>query len=235
MQMDERDSNHPRMLLGGLIILLGIFFLLAEMDIVEFRDLIRLAPSLLIVAGAWILFRRRGGNPILVGGLLVAIGSWYLLGYLNIIPGGMWPVIVMAVGVFMIFSASSRHRKRDEDGERVPDTRDQTSPWISVMAVLGAAQRGCNAKEFQGGELTAVMGGAEIDLRHASIGAEPAVIDGFAFWGGIEIKVPRDWTVENRGVALLGYFGDKTNQTGDADKRLIIKGHAIMGGIEIKN
>ena len=235
MQMDERDTNHPRIVLGGLIILLGVAFLLAEMDMLKILDLIRLAPALLILAGVWVIFKRRGGNPTLVGLLLIGIGSWYLLGYLDIIPGGTWPIIVMAVGVFMIFSATGRHRVREHAKARSSDTRDQTSPWISVMAVLGGAQRGCNAKEFRGGEITAVMGGAEIDLRHASIGATPAVIDGFAFWGGIEIKVPRDWTVENRGVALLGYFGDKTYQQGDANKRLIIKGNAIMGGIEIKN
>ena len=47
---------------------------------------------------------------------------------------------------------------------------------------------------FRGADLIAVMGGCEIDLRQAAINGE-AVIDVFCMWGGIEIRVPEDWTV----------------------------------------
>ena len=32
----------------------------------------------------------------------------------------------------------------------------------------------------------------------------------FAFWGGIEIKVPEDWTVVTRVMPLMGGVEDKT-------------------------
>ena len=50
---------------------------------------------------------------------------------------------------------------------------------------------------FRRADLTAIMGGVEVDLRGASTGQE-AVIDVFAWWGGIEITVPPDWAVSNR-------------------------------------
>jgi predicted membrane protein len=79
------------------------------------------------------------------------------------------------------------------------------------------------------------MGGCEIDLRQAAIDGE-AVIEVFALWGGIEIKVPEDWTIGSRVVPILGGFEDKTRpQRGAAAHRLLIRGFAIMGGIEIKN
>jgi hypothetical protein len=79
------------------------------------------------------------------------------------------------------------------------------------------------------------MGGCEMDLRHAKIHGE-AVIDVFAMWGGIEIRVPDDWTVVSRVTPMLGGFEDKTRPTPDASThRLIVRGMVIMGGVEVKN
>ena len=58
----------------------------------------------------------------------------------------------------------------------------------------------------------------------------------FAFWGGIEIRVPEDWEVQVKGTAILGGYGDETRTIeGDGRKVLVVTGTAIMGGVEIKN
>ena len=80
------------------------------------------------------------------------------------------------------------------------------------------------------------MGGCEIDLRQASIKEGDAVIDVFALWGGIDLKVPLDWSVVMQGSPLMGGFDDKTHPPqGGSNKRLVIKGYAIMGGVQISN
>jgi hypothetical protein len=76
-----------------------------------------------------------------------------------------------------------------------------------------------------------------VDLRKASIapGTE-AVIDVFAFWGGIDIKVPEDWTVVNRVVPLMGGIEDKTlAPQPPTGKRLVLRGIVVMGGVSVKN
>jgi hypothetical protein len=110
---------------------------------------------------------------------------------------------------------------------------------FSALAIMGGVLRRSNAQNFRGADLTAVMGGCEIDLRQASIpsGGE-AVIDVFAFWGGIDLKVPEDWVVVNRVIPLMGGVDDKTRTPIDASalqKRLIVRGIVIMGGIGIRN
>jgi predicted membrane protein len=103
------------------------------------------------------------------------------------------------------------------------------------MAILGGVSRGNNSSAFRGGDLLAIMGGCEIDLRKAAINGE-ATIDVFAMWGGIELRVPEDWTVVNRVVPLLGGVDDKTRPPqGTTGHLLVLRGFAIMGGIEIKN
>ena len=79
------------------------------------------------------------------------------------------------------------------------------------------------------------MAGCTIDLRDADMGPEPAVIDAFAFWGGIEILVPKDWVVINKVLPLLGAAEDATRPAPGASKQLLVRGTALMGGVEIAN
>ena len=55
-----------------------------------------------------------------------------------------------------------------------PDSSD----WISAIAIMAGFERSNNSQNFRGGDLTAVMGGCEIDLRQANLRA-PASIDVF--------------------------------------------------------
>jgi hypothetical protein len=121
-------------------------------------------------------------------------------------------------------------------GARRPRSVDGNA-HLSALAIMAGINRGSNSPAFQGADLTAVMGGCEIDLRQASIAAgETAVIEVFALWGGIEIRVPEDWTVITRVTPLLGGVEDQTRPSKSADtKRLEVRGVAIMGGIVVKN
>ena len=71
-------------------------------------------------------------------------------------------------------------------------------------------------------------------LDRASTANGEAIIDVFAMWGGIEIKVPPDWAVSNQAMAIMGGIEDKSQATSDARQRLVIRGFALMGGVEIK-
>ena len=81
------------------------------------------------------------------------------------------------------------------------------------------------------------MGGCEIDLTQAEIPkGERAVIEVQAIWGGIDIRVPRSFTVESKVTAILGGFEDDTDQSqADPDQQLPIRGIAMMGGVTVKN
>jgi hypothetical protein len=107
---------------------------------------------------------------------------------------------------------------------------------MNVMAIMGGVTRGSNSPAFRGADLLAIMGGLEIDLRKAAINGE-AVIDLFVMWGGIEIRVPEDWTVTSHVVPLMGGVEDKTRppQTAHPQHHLVLRGVALMGGVEIKN
>jgi hypothetical protein len=56
-------------------------------------------------------------------------------------------------------------------------------------------------------------------------------------FGGVEVKVPQDWLVINRITPIFGGVEDKTSHPvgGLASKKLVLRGCAVFGGVEIKN
>ena len=124
-------------------------------------------------------------------------------------------------------------------GSGAPAAEDTSSSnsHFSATAILGGFERRINSQDFRGGDATVFMGGGKIDLRRASITLphEP-VIKVFAMFGGIEIRVPDDWTVVSEVESILGGFNDKNTDPPKIEtKRLIIRGQVVMGGIEVKN
>ncbi len=113
--------------------------------------------------------------------------------------------------------------------------RSQDS-YVKAVAVMSGVERATDSADFRGADLLAVMGGCELDLRHASIAGDEAVVDVMALMGGIEIYVPNTWVVEAKVFPFMGGLGNETrlNKSGPT-KRLVVRGLALMGGIEIKN
>ena len=183
----------------------------------------------LIAVGILKLWQSRGGNAF--GGLVVTtVGVWLLLESLGLVFvhfWEMWPLLLVILGASMVWQGL-------RGGRRHAAASDENDT-LSALAVLGGVNRGNNSRAFKGGDLTSVMGGCEIDLRQAAIEGE-AVFDVFAIWGGIEIRVPENWTVIGRVTPILGGFDDKTRPAQQASpQRLVIRGVVIMGGVEVKN
>ncbi len=201
----------PRLVIGLAIMLAGLVLALDSLGFVEGHEIFRFWPLALVAVGVvkWI-------SPPL-GFLLVTFGRMSF--------AGLWALILLFVGANIAFRAL-----------RPVASAADPSATLDMVAVLGGAKTVSHAPDFRGGQALATMGGCDIDLRRASIaeGGE-AVIDAFAFWGGIEIKVPEDWEVVNRGSAFLGGFENKARPAPGSRKRLVVTGTAIMGGVEVKN
>jgi hypothetical protein len=229
------DTNRAanQVVLGLLVVGMGILFLLDNLDILNVRHAIGFWPLFFIVAGCAALLGNgpRSGNYM--GGVLIAVGVLMALGrmgFFYISWSTLWPLVMIALGGLVLFRSLGPGRVARPGG--AADAGPENV--VDIVAVLGGFERRVNTQDFRGGEITAVMGGCALDLREASIVKE-AVINVFAIWGGINIKVPPDWTVILHGTPVMGGFAEKTVTPPDASKRLVITGYAIMGGVEVRN
>ena len=101
-------------------------------------------------------------------------------------------------------------------------------------ALAVCLQRTNRSPTFRGGALTAVMGGVDLDLSGARLAPEGAVLDIFALWGGIEVKVPEGWQIDLRVFPLMGGVEDRTRPGDGTDApRLTIRGVFLMAGGEV--
>lgn len=219
----KNDGISSALMSGGLLITVGVLLLLNQMGVIHhwfnFWALIFIFVGLLNIVqngrNAW-------GFVLLVVGVTLELNQ---LGYLRIRFETYWPVFVIAAGLIMIWRAY----------QKPVESAGDFSSRLNVFAIWGGGEYRIRTKNFKGGDLVAFMGGFDIDLRDADIEGSEATINVNAFMGGGVIRVPETWAVSMRVAAFMGGHSLKAREGAQVTKSLIVKGMAIMGGIEVRN
>ncbi len=230
--MGRTRDYQGRIFAGLLIILIGVLFLLGNLDKLDFGEVFSTYwPLILIFIGLWHLvaheFRSWG-----FGLFLIAVGGFFLLDNLDVIRGRVWlyfwPLLIIAAGLWIIFRPRFR-----PSGEKAPEIKEKD---LDVFTVLAGSKRRIESKEFKGGKASVLLGGIELDFSQASLAGNQATLELTAILGGIEIWVPREWEVVIDSSAFLGAVEDKhkSSPTTESKPTLFVKATAFLGGIEIK-
>ncbi len=245
-----------RIVLGLILVALGVIFTLDRLGVVDAGSLLSYWSLILVAAGLARVLQPAGtpGRGFGVG--LIVVGVLILLANLDLIPytvSDFWPLLLVYLGISLLLRATGTpwrglrppspphlpldlNRPGTAAAEGPPPASGSAPERVFATAVLGGLERRVASQDFCGGSLTAVMGGCEVDLRQAAIASSPAVIDVFALWGGIELRVPPEWTVRVEGTPVMGAIEDHTAPgRANSQQVLVVRGTAIMGGVEIKN
>ena len=250
----------PQLIVGLLVIFVGVVFSLDQLGFSPAVNYLRFWPMAIIAIGVAKMLQAKEGGGAFAGIIFTLAGVWLQAEELDLIHirlWQIWPVALLLFGGYLVWQgltgnssrplpsseayappdvvntpppASSSSRRGDRPA-RITDTNST----FSAVAIMAGVSRGNNSRTFRGADLIAIMGGCEIDLRQAAIHGE-AVIDVFVMWGGIEIRVPEDWSVASQIMPLMAGVEDQTRPPlGATEHRLVLRGFALMGGVEIKN
>jgi hypothetical protein len=252
----------PRLLAGLLIALFGVAMLGDNLGWFDAGRLWRVWPLALIAIGiAKVAQDRDHGNRV-GGWILIGLGALFAtetMVFFRFDVWRWWPLAIVIFGVMIIGRAVSRPAPPPPgpapggaSGQGFPgapplggrsggtavgassSVAGITDSKISDVAIWSGLERRITSSTFKHADLTAVMGGIDLDLRQASTDTGQAVVDVFVLWGGIEITVPPDWAVQNEVTPIMGGAEDKSTGTQQARHRLIVRGVVIMGGVDIK-
>lgn len=226
-----------RLIAGVVLVVLGVGALLNQVTTFDFGSIISdWWPMLLVLVGVVQLVTR---SAPLAGALVVIVAGLVLeAGALGLLPVDFWelfwPVILIAIGASLLLPRAMGHRASADSADSV-----------SYFAAFGGREDRLASTSFQGGTITALFGGIELDLRDATLAAAGAAMDVTTAFGGVNIYVPPDWVVEISGMPLFGGWSNKTithrtdatsPSKGDLVRKVLkIKAFVTFGGFEVKN
>ena len=253
-QNQNNDFNHSRhngRIFAGLFLLfVGGLFILREMSFPFFPYWLFTWPMILIAIGIYTGFKHQFRNTSWI--ILIGIGSFFLLDEMDLginLHRFIVPAIIIGVGLTLIFRprrnygwSGDRFRERLKTGLEsntyTPKFAASSSSedFFDSTSIFSGTKKVILTKNLQGGDITCVFGGCEIDLSQADI-QQSAVIDLNFIFGGGKIVVPSDWLIRMDITPVFGGIEDKRRQplTNNPNKVLIIKGTCFFGGLEIKS
>ncbi|HEY1046652.1 MAG TPA: DUF5668 domain-containing protein [Bacteroidia bacterium] len=248
----EQYSPNGKRFAGLVLIAVGIIFIMKKSGFYV-PEWILAWPMIVIAVGLYIGFKHNFKNPAwwivtLVGGLFMAD---YMIPEITF-GKFMWPVAIIALGLLMLFGKGKRKRHRDHwkheyyrrqfEKPLETDATEKTGnfsseDYIDSVSIFGGIQKNILSKNFKGGSVVNIFSGAEINLSQAEFTGQ-ITLELENIMGGTSIIVPADWEIHTEVVNIIGAVEDRrpqNNQTGSSNKKMILKGTTVFGGIEIKS
>jgi predicted membrane protein len=266
--MEKTRNNNSSRICGGLIIMgVGLVFLLKNIGI-NIPDWVINWPTLLIIIGLLIGYKRNFNGP----GWLIVILVGVFFTVKSIVDFDVskyyFALIFIVLGLILIFKP--RRLKGDHDRwegkwksrmkRKYADLGNLNIPGneyggdkyagidknyadidkndiIDSVNIFGGSHHKVYSKNFKGGDVIAVFGGADIDLTQTDFDGV-IKLDLVAIFGGVKIIIPPSWEVKSEVTAIFGGIDDKRTlgvAAAEPRKILIIEGVAMFGGVDIRN
>jgi predicted membrane protein len=211
-----------RLFFGVMIIGVGAILLLDNADVLDAGEAFATFwPSIIIFAGVLTFAANPRHWPVAL--IITAVGLAFLLSNLELVDLAslIFPAALIIVGLMVLFGRGL--------GSKV-----ETGDTVNSFNVFSGSELASHSKQFQGGSVSAVFGGAELDLRDA-VPAKDATLDVFTAFGGVEMKVPRDWQVQVKGMPIFGGIDNDTAkaQLPEDHPVLHVNATVLFGALEI--
>jgi hypothetical protein len=143
-------------------------------------------------------------------------------------------LVGLILGLFLLSSVAAGIAAVVAKG-RLPSRGEPEDDEIALTAIFEPLTFESVSGAFRGGSLLTWFGGADLDLRGATLHPDGARLTVRTLFGGGRVIVPEDWPVELDVIAILGGIGDaRPPDAVDPDApTLVIDGFAAMGGFGI--
>ena len=261
----SNNPRNGKAVIGIILLAVGVLLLLQEFVIPDSFN-IKFWPLWLIGWGVFIGAKSNYNKPssfvlIVLGGIFLFTEN--IPHSSNVI----WPLAIITFGLWMIMRRHNHSdkilwEKTNSDkwdwnkqsgtvpGEPVVDyiakeppplsgfsTRPTGDEFLDAVSIFGGVKKIILSKDFKGGEVVNIFGGAELDFTQADIGGR-IIIDITQIFGSTKIIVPPHWQIVSDVAAVFGSIDDKRMRSTAAvnsDKVLVLKGVSIFAGVDIRS
>ncbi len=249
--IENRSRSNSRLVMGIILVIIGALFLFDNLNYLYFDipHVIFSFPTMLILIGILILVNSEKKGA---GIIFIIIGGIWLLPrifpFIAINGGVLFSILTIALGIYILTKrrgySSHQYNINRSGGSEQSGTSNPSGEFtretdrLDDVAIFGGGHKFIVSDNFQGGNVTAIFGGSEIDLTRCKLAPGQNVLEVTAIFGGTTLIVPKEWNVIINVLPLFGGFSHKgmrgPNVVINPESTLVIKGVVIMGGGEIK-
>lgn len=261
----ERQMRRRKYWLGSVVILIGLLILLSKTTLNIPDWVFSWETAFIFIGLVIGIKQRFNGAfwflLILIGGGSLASITVVPEAYNNIV----FPVCVIIFGIYLFLAKFSTRNKlrqfqkmqfkkyhrsyfRHQSHEWAQNKKEwmlryqrcngeiNSDDYMDITNVFGETNKNFISKNFKGGFLKNVFGQTIVNLTQSDFD-ERSSIDIQNSFGGIILIVPINWEVVPKIDVVFGGVDDKTKYTDKdkKDKKIILRGRSIFGGIEIRN
>lgn len=217
-------ETNRKSIFGVVLIILGTYFLLENLDVIDINLPWYFFTWQMLLIGLGFFNLLTGNRKAAL--VLFSIGVFFLLPeFLDFDIRDFWPVLLIFLGVSFFL--------RNKDSSSL--SSDANS--FDDLTVFGSNEKSITSLQFQGGKTSTIFGSTLLDFRETQLGDTESIVNVFTLFGSTELIVPRDWEVLSEVTPILASFEDKrgSNNNPGGGKKLIIKGLATFGSIEVRS
>ena len=249
---DFKNRDRARVAGGLMLVGVGAALFTRNMGYVELPFWLFTWPMIVILAGIYQGVKHNFSNNGWI--ITIGVGLFFLvdkfLPTLRFQPA-FWPLLIIGIGILFIvrpgkknFWSDSENIDKNNWKKPITETIEPSafssadkSDFLRLDSVFSGVDKAVLSKNFQGGKIACVFGGAEIDLLQADIHGNVLLKIDVVF-GGVKLIIPSHWSVQTELEGAFHSVEDKRKYATtavDPGKLLLIKGSCVFGGIEIKS
>lgn len=174
--------------------------------------------------------------------ILISIGSIFLIDDIVTKPGNtgnIWPLVLIVIGIALIIKLVIPKNRKKKDKYSGISEEYSNDDFLNISKVFSGSDIYIKSQRFQGGKVSFVFGGGEIDLRGTKLAEGTSILKIDCVFGGVKLLIPNTWDVSIEASGVFGGFSDERRHLPideiDKTRKLIIKADAVFGGGEISN
>jgi len=265
IKFENNKPRNNKALAGMILLVVGLALLIHQLDLFFLPGWLISWPMALIAIGFYNGAKHQFRNSgwlimVLIGVIWLSNDAFphYDAGRIT------WPLCIIIFGLWMILRRGNKWDKHKAEWDKwqqsqqtPPPSTDPDAPagesnkwdysgkykhtygddYLDAVSVFGGVKKTILAKDFKGGEIVNIFGGAELDLTQADINGR-VVLDITQIFGGTKIVVPSNWQVVSDIAAVFASVDDKrirSTAASGSEKILVLKGVSIFAGIDIRS
>ena len=221
---------------GVLFILGGIFLIISKLGYFPNMHVFSLLLTVFLVAVIGKSLLRLNFQGILFPIAFICIIYDKQLGLTAITP---WTVLMAAllgsIGLSMIFHKhvkwiNHNHNHEDYKFEKI-DIEDESH--VGFKNSFGASIKYINTDSFEQADFNCSFGAMKVYFDNAIMSNENAIVRINASFSGIELYIPKTWSVNDKTNVFLGAVSEKNRSNQTTTNTLTLVGDISFSGVEI--